>query len=59
MRHDKAGQLLALARLLASSAEGVTLDEMAEHWRIVKPNGKEVEIMPPVVDFSDRYVTWR
>lgn len=29
MRHDKAGRLLALARLLASSAEGLTLDEMA------------------------------
>jgi hypothetical protein len=34
-------------------------DEMAEHWRIVKPDGKEVEIMPPVIDFSDGYVTWR
>ncbi len=29
MRHDKAAQLLDLARRLASSAEGLTLDEMA------------------------------
>ena len=29
MRHDKAGSLLELARHLASSAEGLTLDEMA------------------------------
>ncbi len=30
MRHEKAALLLELARLLASSAEGLTLDEMAE-----------------------------
>ena len=30
MRHEKATRLLELARLLASSAEGVTLDEMAQ-----------------------------
>jgi hypothetical protein len=30
MRHEKATALLALARLLAGSAEGLTLDEMAE-----------------------------
>jgi predicted DNA-binding transcriptional regulator YafY len=29
MRHDKAGGLLALARALAASAEGLTLEEMA------------------------------
>ena len=29
MRHEKATRLLELARLLASSAEGLTLDEMA------------------------------
>ncbi len=29
MRHEKAGQLLDLARRLAASAEGLTLDEMA------------------------------
>ena len=29
MRHDKAGTLLELARHLAASAEGLTLDEMA------------------------------
>ncbi|HEY3950578.1 helix-turn-helix transcriptional regulator [Phenylobacterium sp.] len=30
MRHEKASQLLALARMLAATAEGLTLDEMAE-----------------------------
>lgn len=30
MRHDKAGQVIELARHLASSAEGLTLDDMAE-----------------------------
>jgi predicted DNA-binding transcriptional regulator YafY len=30
MRHEKAGRLLDLARMLASTAEGLTLDEMAE-----------------------------
>ena len=30
MRHEKAARLLELARMLASSAEGLTLDEMAE-----------------------------
>ncbi len=30
MRHEKATRLLELARLLASSAEGLTLDEMAQ-----------------------------
>jgi len=30
MRHEKAGRLLELAQMLAASAEGLTLDEMAE-----------------------------
>jgi hypothetical protein len=34
-------------------------DEMADHWRIVKPSGEQVEITPPVVDFSDGHVRWR
>jgi hypothetical protein len=34
-------------------------DELAEQWRIVKPDGEEVEIMPPVVDFAEGFVTWR
>ena len=29
MRHEKAQNLLVLARMLAGSAEGLTLDEMA------------------------------
>jgi predicted DNA-binding transcriptional regulator YafY len=34
MRHEKAGRLLELARLLASTAEGLTLDEMAERMGV-------------------------
>src|SRR3569623_2453713 len=30
MRHEKAGRLLELARMLAASAEGLPLDEMAD-----------------------------
>ena len=29
MRHEKAARLLDLARMLAATAEGLTLDEMA------------------------------
>lgn len=34
MRHEKATRLLELARMLASSAEGLTLDEMAERLSV-------------------------
>lgn len=34
-------------------------DELAEDWRIVKPDGKDIEITPPVIDFAEGYVTWR
>ena len=34
MRHEKAGQVLELARMLASTAEGLTLDEMAERMAV-------------------------
>lgn len=34
MRHDKGARLLELARRLASSAEGLTLDEMAEAMEV-------------------------
>src|ERR1700742_5242247 len=30
MRHERAGRLLELARMLAGTAEGLTLDEMAD-----------------------------
>jgi len=36
MRHDKAFSLLELARHLAGSAEGMTLDEMAERLGVVR-----------------------
>ena len=34
MRHDKAGQVLRLARLLAASAEGMTLSDMARAMEV-------------------------
>ncbi len=34
-------------------------EEFAEHWRIVKPDGTNVEITPPVLDFAESFVTWR
>lgn len=34
MRHEKGARLLELARLLASSAEGLTLDEMADRMAV-------------------------
>jgi len=34
MRHEKAARLLELARMLAASAEGLTLDEMAERLSV-------------------------
>ena len=34
MRHEKAGRLLDLARMLASTAEGLTLDEMAQRMAV-------------------------
>jgi predicted DNA-binding transcriptional regulator YafY len=36
MRHDKAGSLLKLARSLAGSAEGMTLDEMTEELGVAR-----------------------
>ncbi|MFM8753337.1 MAG: ECF-type sigma factor, partial [Phenylobacterium sp.] len=34
MRHEKAARLLELARRLAASAEGLTLDEMASAMQV-------------------------
>jgi predicted DNA-binding transcriptional regulator YafY len=36
MRHDKASQVLLLARTLASSAEGMTIDEMARELGVAR-----------------------
>jgi predicted DNA-binding transcriptional regulator YafY len=36
MRHEKAGVLLELARLLASTAEGLSLDEMAQRLGVAR-----------------------
>ncbi|WP_411287279.1 WYL domain-containing protein [Phenylobacterium sp.] len=46
MRHEKAGRLLELARLLASTAEGLTLDEMAQRLGV---GGRTVERMRDAV----------
>ena len=34
MRHDKAAMVIELARRMAASAEGLTLDEMASEMRV-------------------------
>ena len=36
MRHEKAGKLLELARMLAASAEGMSLDQMAERLGVAR-----------------------
>mgnify|MGYP003612125037 CR=1 FL=1 len=34
MRHDKAAMVIDLARRMAASAEGLTIDEMAQEMRV-------------------------
>lgn len=46
MRHEKTGQVLELARMLASTAEGLTLDEMAERLMLGR---RTVERMRDVI----------
>ena len=58
MRHEKATQLLRLSRLLASSAEGVTLDEMADHLGIGRRTAERLrdavrEVFPQMEDVDD------
>jgi predicted DNA-binding transcriptional regulator YafY len=58
MRHEKAGRLLELARLLASTAEGLTLDEIAERLDIGRRTAERMrdavrEIFPQLEEVED------
>jgi predicted DNA-binding transcriptional regulator YafY len=58
MRHEKAGRLLELARLLASTAEGLTLDEMAERLGVGRRTVERMrdavrEIFPQLEEVED------
>ena len=58
MRHEKAGRLLELARLLASTAEGLTLDEIAERLDIGRRTAERmrdavVELFPQLEIIDD------
>ena len=58
MRHEKASNLLGLARLLASSAEGLTLDEMAERLGVGRRTAERMrdavrEIFPQLEEIDD------
>lgn len=58
MRHEKAAQLLRLARLLASTAEGLTLDEMARDLGVGRRTAERMrdavrEIFPELEEIDD------
>ncbi|MHB8530936.1 MAG: helix-turn-helix transcriptional regulator [Caulobacteraceae bacterium] len=58
MRHDKAVRLLRLARLLAGSAEGLTLDEMAAALGVGRRTAERVrdavrEVFPHLEEIPD------
>lgn len=58
MRHEKAGRLLELARLLASTAEGLTLDEMAERLGVGRRTAERMrdavrEVFPQLEEVDD------
>ena len=58
MRHEKGARLLTLARLLASSAEGLTLDEMAEALAVGRRTAERMrdavrEVFPDLEDIDD------
>ena len=58
MRHDKAGQILRLARFLAASAEGLTLDEMADALKIGRRTAERMrdavrELFPELEEIDD------
>ncbi|MFI4950138.1 MAG: DNA-binding transcriptional regulator, partial [Caulobacterales bacterium] len=58
MRHEKAGRLLELARMLASSAEGLTLDEMAERLGIGRRTAERMrdavrDVFPQLEEVDD------
>ncbi len=58
MRHEKAGRLLELARLLASTAEGLTLDEMGERLGVGRRTAERMrdavrEVFPQLEEVED------
>lgn len=58
MRHEKAGRLLEMARLLASTAEGLTLDEMAERLGVGRRTVERMrdavrEVFPALEEVDD------
>jgi len=58
MRHEKAGRLLELARLLASTAEGLTLDEIAERLDVGRRTAERMrdavrEVFPQLEEVDD------
>ena len=58
MRHEKAGQLLELSRLMASSAEGLTLDEMADRMGVGRRTAERMrdavrEMFPQMEEVDD------
>jgi predicted DNA-binding transcriptional regulator YafY len=58
MRHEKAGRLLELARLLAGTAEGLTLDEMAERLGVGRRTAERMrdavrDVFPQLEEVDD------
>jgi predicted DNA-binding transcriptional regulator YafY len=58
MRHEKASKLLELARLMAGSAEGLTLDEMAERLGVGRRTAERMrdairEVFPQMEEVED------
>jgi predicted DNA-binding transcriptional regulator YafY len=58
MRHEKASRLLELARLLASTAEGLTLDEMADRLDVGRRTVERMrdairEVFPQLEEVDD------
>ena len=58
MRHEKATRLLELARLLASNAEGLTLDEMASRLSVGRRTAERMrdavrEVFPQMEEIDD------
>ncbi|HZL00136.1 MAG TPA: WYL domain-containing protein [Caulobacteraceae bacterium] len=58
MRHEKAGALLALARRLAASAEGLTLDEMGNACEVGRRTAERmrdalIDLFPQIEEMAD------
>src|ERR1700754_4817118 len=58
MRHEKAGRLLEAARMLAGTAEGLTLDEMADRLGVGRRTVERMrdavrEVFPQLEEVED------